>query len=205
MAGDPQHWDEIYEGRSDDELSWSRSDQGLSLDLLARLAPPPAVVLDVGGGRSGLAAALLAAGWTQVAVLDLSAVALETAGLPEEVDRIVADVTTWAPDRQVDAWHDRAVLHFLLEEDERHAYAAVAAAAVRPGGVAIIGTFAPDGPERCSGLEVRRSSARDVGRLLQADFTLEESHDEVHETPWGAAQHFSWAVLRRRDGDPPRP
>ena len=150
MGADPAHWDDIYRERSDAELSWSRDDAGLSLELLGRLAPPPASVLDVGGGRSGLATALTAGGWTDVTVLDLSAVALETAGLPASVARIVADVTTWVPDRRVGAWHDRAVLHFLLSSEGRRAYARTAAAAVEPGGVAVIGTFGPDGPERCS-------------------------------------------------------
>jgi hypothetical protein len=198
MSHDPSHWDEIYGSKSDEELSWSRSDQGVSLDLLSRLAPPPAAVIDVGGGRSGLAAALLAAGWEDVTVLDLSAEAIRTAGLPAEAGRIVADVTAWVPDRTVGAWHDRAVLHFLLDDADRQAYAAAAASTVRSGGVAIIGTFAPDGPERCSGLEVHRSSALEVGALLEDGFTLEERHDEVHQTPWGAEQHFAWAVLRRR-------
>ena len=198
MGADPAHWDDIYRERSDAELSWSRDDAGLSLELLGRLAPPPASVLDVGGGRSGLATALTAGGWTDVTVLDLSAVALETAGLPASVARIVADVTTWVPDRRVGAWHDRAVLHFLLSSEGRRAYARTAAAAVEPGGVAVIGTFGPDGPERCSGLEVRRSSAADVAALLSDDFVLLEAHDEVHHTPWGDPQRFAWAVLRRR-------
>ena len=111
---------------------------------------------------------------------------------------IVADVTAWSPERRFDAWHDRAVLHFLLDDDERQAYANAAAAALAPGGVAIIGTFAPDGPERCSGLEVRRSAARDIATLLSASFDPQAEGDEVHTTPSGTTQHFAWAVLRRR-------
>ena len=198
MSADPEHWDEIYRQRTDSELSWSRADQGLSLKLLSRLAPPPASVLDVGGGRSGLAAALAAAGWSDITVLDLSSVALETADFPTSVARIVADVTAWGPERSVHAWHDRAVLHFMASDDERQAYARVAAAAVAPGGVAIIGTFRPDGPDRCSGLEVRRSSADEVAGLLGVGFAFEEAHEEFHHTPWGVSQQFTWAVLRRR-------
>ena len=200
MAQDPTYWDGIYSSKEEAELSWTRDDQGKSLELLQRYASPPASVIDVGAGRSDLAAVLLDQGWADLCVLDVSAEGLERARASRGplVMSVVADETEWKPERTFDAWHDRAVLHFLTKDHERAAYAATAASAIRPGGVAVIGCFAPDGPETCSGLPVRRSSAEDLARDLGDSFELIDSTTEVHTTPWGAVQRFTWVVLRRR-------
>lgn len=197
MAQDPGHWDEIYRSKPAGELSWTAPELGASLSLLERFAPPPASVVDVGAGRSPLAGALLERGWTDLTVVDISADAFAAEPRDPRIATVVADVTAWDPGRRFDAWHDRAALHFLVGDDERAAYASVLASALAAGGVAIIGCFAPDGPETCSGLPVRRASAEQIAADLGESFALEHAEAEVHRTPWGAEQRFAWAVLRR--------
>jgi trans-aconitate methyltransferase len=135
-------------------------------------------------------------------ILDLSSTALSAAkerlGGDEAkcVQWIVADVTTWEPSRTYDVWHDRAMFHFMVAEPDRAAYLFRLTRALKPGGHAIIATFAPDGPERCSGLPVRRYDAETLGHALGAGFQLMSSRRHKHVTPWGAAQPFQFSVFR---------
>ena len=137
-----------------------------------------------------------------MAVLDISAQAVDAARLrlgasAGAVEWIVADVTTWQPNTAYDIWHDRAAFHFLTERRDRQAYVERLRTALKPGGHAIIASFALDGPERCSGLPVERY---DEGRLVAAignGFRLVEAHRRLHRTPWGAAQSFQYTVLQR--------
>src|SRR4029453_9516489 len=132
-------------------------------------------ILDLGGGASRLVDDLLADGQRDVTVLDVSASALDIArrrlGDPPEVTWIVADLLGWTPPRRWDLWHDRAVLHFLVEDEDRAAYVALMRQALRPGGAFVIGTFADDGPTHCSGLPVRRYPPADLADVL-GDVTL---------------------------------
>lgn len=115
-----------------------------------------------------------------------------------EPELLVADLLAWTPARRWDLWHDRAVFHFLTEPADQRRYADLVAAAVAPGGVAVIGTFAPDGPTTCSGLPTARHTAASIASAIGEPFVLEHGETEHHRTPWGADQHFTWAVLRRR-------
>jgi SAM-dependent methyltransferase len=137
-----------------------------------------------------------------VTVLDLSKKALAAAktrlgSLGEKVRWVVADVTTWEPSETYDVWHDRAAFHFLTEPKDRAAYAERASRAVRPGGHLIIGTFAPDGPERCSGLQVIRCDAASLREMLGNEFALIENRLHNHQTPWGTTQRFQFSRFRR--------
>lgn len=198
------HWEHVYRTKPSHGVSWYRPHLELSLELLrgAGLGPQSRVI-DVGGGASTLVDDLLAAHVAQVTVLDLAASALEVArhrlgARATAVDWRVGDVTTAPlPPAHYSHWHDRAVLHFLTDPEAARRYAAQAAHALAPGGHAIIGGFAPDGPERCSGLVVARRSAQDVAALLGPAFTLVEERRERHHTPAGSEQAFVWAVLRR--------
>lgn len=194
-----RHWDDVYSGKAARETSWFEPEATTSRRLIAGHpigSGVPRTAIDVGAGRSPLAAALIADGW-QVTVLDCSAVALASA--PEGARRVVSDVLAWEPGPAAfGAWHDRAVLHFLVDEADRRAYAAIASRAVAPGGIAVIGCFAPDGPEQCSGLPVRRASADELAALLDGGFALEHAEQAEHVTPWDARQAFTWVVLRRR-------
>jgi SAM-dependent methyltransferase len=201
-AGPPdRHWNAVY-AEGDRDRSWWQDEPAESLEAIALVAPAhDAPILDVGGGSSQLAGSLLERGHTDVTVLDLSSVALELArrrlgGQGERVTWIVADVLSWTPPRRYALWHDRAVLHFFTDPKDRARYAERVRAAVTEGGHAIIATFAPDGPDRCSGLPVQRSSAADIAELLGNDFRMVDARTRPHRTPAGAIQPFTWVVAQ---------
>jgi SAM-dependent methyltransferase len=174
------------------------------LELLALIgATRRSAVIDVGGGASRLVDCLVAQGYEDITVLDLSPAALAAAKarLADQVDRIqwiAADVTTWAPSRAYDVWHDRAAFHFLVDSADQAAYVERLRRALRRGGAAIIGTFAPDGPPMCSGLPVARWDAASLGALLGPDFVLVDARLHEHVTPRGAKQRFQFATFRLR-------
>ena len=206
-TGDVTHWDSVYGAREEAALTWFEDVPGLSLSLIRDLAQLDDPVIDIGGGASRLVDHLLAEGYRNITVLDLSQAALEVsrARLGDRADRvtwIAADITTWQPEPEAYAlWHDRAAFHFLTEPDQRAAYVAAMAAALRPGGHAVIMTFAEDGPERCSNLPVQRYSpdtlAGEVARHAPGLFAQVHGARRVHRTPKGAAQAFQVSVLRR--------
>ena len=198
------HWDAVYTSKSPNELSWYQSRPTRSLELLEQLgAAPASAIIDVGGGASTLVDVLLERGAKNVSVLDISRAALEHAqsrlgARAASVTWIEADITrTELPERAYDIWHDRAVYHFLTSAEDRRRYADVAAQALRPGGAAIIATFASHGPTRCSGLDVVRYDSEQLARELGHQFSLDRSIDEQHRTPSGIAQAFTYTVLRR--------
>lgn len=204
MAREPEtHWNDVYERKSEDELSWHQDAPEASLQMIARAGTArDAAVIDVGGGTSPLAGALLEDGWRDVTVLDVSEVALARAraGLGPRggaVTWIAADITAWQPPRHYALWHDRAVFHFLTEAADRAAYLRALSRALPPGGHAVIATFGPDGPETCSGLPVVRYSPAALARTLGPGFELRDSRDLRHRTPWGASQAFQYSLLRR--------
>lgn len=194
------HWNDAYATKGD-TVSWHQEQADTSLSLIASVAGPEASVVDVGGGASPLVDGLLRRGHRDLAVVDLSQVALDTARARlgahgDDVTWVAADLLAWHPGRTFDAWHDRAVLHFLVEEADRTRYAELAARIVAPGGHVVIGTFAPDGPEQCSGLPVRRHAPEDLAALLADAFTPVAEHREEHRTPSGNVQPFTWLVAR---------
>ena len=194
------HWESVYASRTDAELSWTQPDPHLSLFLIAEVCPTGSVI-DVGGGTSLLAGKLLDHGYS-VAVLDISEAAVtrgrERLGPRGGMVRwIVADVTAVPELGTFDVWHDRAVFHFLTHTAERAAYIAVLARTIPVGGHAVIATFAPDGPEKCSGLDVRRYSGLTLRAELGYSFELLKSVPETHVTPWGKAQSFQYSVFER--------
>jgi len=194
------HWEQVYaSGR--DQVSWYEEAPTLSTGLLLSDGVPGHVI-DVGAGASTLPDALLDAGVEHVTLLDLSmsALALTSVRLDERANRvttIVADVLTHSFDEQYDAWHDRAVFHFLVQDEQRSAYVAQVRDALRPGGLLVIGTFAEDGPESCSGLPVVRYDADALAAVFGDDFTRVDTRRAEHHTPWDSIQPFTWVVLRR--------
>jgi nucleoside-diphosphate-sugar epimerase len=156
----------------------------------------------IGAGVTPLVGELLSAGLDVVAV-DISSAAIETlrstVGDSSHVEYVVADVRALRLAETVDAWHDRAVFHFLVEPADQQAYVAAARTAVAVGGHVVIATFAPEGPEMCSGLPVARHDAASLAACFGAGFELTESFAADHSTPWGSTQRFTHAVLRRTD------
>lgn len=199
------HWEGVYTTKAETDVSWYEDTPQLSLALLreAGLTPKMSVV-DIGGGTSRLVDALEASGQAHVTVLDLSAAALETAKArlanADRVQWVVSDVTAWTPDRPYDLWHDRAAFHFLTAVEDQQAYVRVLAQALKDGGKAVIGTFAPDGPEKCSGLPVARYDAESLQAVLGAQFKLVATRRHQHTTPWGSAQKFQFSTFEKVAG-----
>lgn len=196
------HWDAAYSAKDDTQVSWHQPSPDRSLALIKSAAPSSAAVIDVGGGASRLTDALLAEGYTDLTVLDISQVALERTkarlGDPaRNVTWIVADVTQWRPMRRWDVWHDRAVFHFLIDPAAQDAYIAALTRATVPGSAVIMATFALEGPERCSGLPVQRYSPASLAARLGSDFHLYDDGAENHPTPFGTIQAFTYAAFRR--------
>jgi SAM-dependent methyltransferase len=193
------HWQNVYTTKGEKEVSWFQERPAMSLELIAASgAAPGSAIVDIGGGTSRLVDALLDAGYRNLTVLDLSeaalAVARERVGPRAAAVRWVAgDVTIWQPAEQYDVWHDRATFHFLTAASDRQAYITRLKTALRIGGQAIIGTFALDGPERCSGLPVLRYDSESLGKSLGSRFRLLESRGEDHRTPWDTMQHFQFS------------
>ena len=197
------HWQGVYTSKREDEVSWFQENPATSLRLIKDAAVSrDAAIIDIGGGASRLVDALLAQGFRSLAVLDISAAALEAAkarlgSASADVDWIIADVTDWTPAKTYDLWHDRAAFHFLTAAADRAAYVDRLKSAVMPGGQVIIGTFALDGPEKCSGLVVQRHDAKSLADELGPSFELADHFAEAHRTPWGAVQHFQFSRFRR--------
>jgi SAM-dependent methyltransferase len=197
------HWQQVYQTKADDAVSWFEASPDTSLDLLdaAGLTQNDAVI-DIGGGASRLVDALVARGQAHVSVLDLSAAALDVArtrlGDAASVDWIVSDVLAWQPSRRYRFWHDRAAFHFLTDPADQADYVDVLGRALEPGGTATIGTFAPDGPEKCSGLPVARHDAESLSRILGDGFALIDQRRHAHATPWGSVQNFQFSTFRQR-------
>jgi 2-polyprenyl-3-methyl-5-hydroxy-6-metoxy-1,4-benzoquinol methylase len=198
------HWENVYTTKGENEVSWFQENPTPSLELidLAQLTPASAIV-DIGGGASRLVDRLVARGFQNVTVLDLSESALGAAKarLGDQADRVqwvVADVTTWEPAQVYDLWHDRAAFHFLTDEAARSAYVDRLKKALKPIGHVIIGTFALDGPERCSGLPVTRHDAASLAATFGPEFELIDTRPHEHVTPWGSTQQFQFSTFRRR-------
>jgi SAM-dependent methyltransferase len=197
------HWDTIYASKGEQDVSWFEAVPAVSLAMIeAAGLTSETCVLDVGGGQSRLVDALLARGLDCVTVLDLSREALHHAqarlgDAARTVRWISADVAGAWSIEPVDIWHDRAVFHFLTNEDDRAGYVAHLVNAVKANGSVIIATFAPDGPDRCSGLPVVRYSPQSLAAELGGTFSLVESRPHRHATPWGAAQSFQYSRFRR--------
>jgi trans-aconitate methyltransferase len=198
-----KHWEDVYAKKAENEVSWFQAEPVTSLEFIRHCgAAKDAAIIDVGGGESRLVDRLLEAGYSDVTVLDLSVHAIDATrqrlgARAADARWIVADVVQWTPERRYRLWHDRAVLHFLTEPDDRAAYVRNMLSAVVPGGCIVISTFAPDGPERCSGLPVRRYSAETLADELGAQVRLVETAREDHTTPWGAVQRFQYSRFTR--------
>ena len=203
MSEQAAHWDAVYERKDPDQVSWYTPHLERSLAFIegAGLCSD-AAILDVGGGASTLVDDLLARGFLDLTVLDLSAAAVARArerigASASRVKWLVGDVTEVEfPPASVDFWHDRAVFHFLREEDARRRYVDSVRRSVRPGGHVLVATFGPDGPERCSGLDVMRYGAEDIHAEFGSAFRKVGSAVEEHTTPWGSVQQFVYCYCR---------
>ena len=197
MHNPKEHWEKVYQTKQPDAVSWFQEHATRSLELIRSVGTSSdANIIDVGGGASTLVDDLLGSGFKNVSVLDLSASALEVArqrlgAAGDCVTWIAGDICTVnLPDQVYDIWHDRAVFHFLTNPVDRAAYVRQVMKSVKPGGHVIVATFAPDGPEQCSGLPVARYAPGELHQEFGPAFELLEHMSEEHKTPWGSVQHF---------------
>lgn len=198
------HWENVYTTKATDAVSWFQPHAEVSLELIkATGSGRDAAIIDVGGGASTLVDDLLAQGYTDLTVLDLSAAALAAArsrlgSSASRVRWIAADITrAELPANRYDIWHDRAVFHFLTTAEEREAYVQTVFRAVKPGGHVIVATFAEDGPEQCSGLPVMRYRPDQLHAEFGEAFFLLKHEKEAHHTPAGKVQQFVYCYCRR--------
>lgn len=203
MKKQQEHWDRVYQTKAPDTVSWFQEHSTHSLEIIRSIgAAFDAQIIDVGGGASTLVDDLLAGEFKRVSVLDLSASALDAArgrlgSLAAKVTWMTGDIRTIdLPEHTYDIWHDRAVFHFLTDLDDRMAYVRQVMKSVKPGGRVIVATFAPDGPEQCSGLPVARYDADQLHNEFGAAFELLEHSTEAHTTPWGSVQQFVYCHCR---------
>jgi methyltransferase family protein len=204
LARSDEHWDSAYVRKGIGGTSWYEAEPTMSLSLIEALhVDQDAAVIDIGGGGSPLAASLLDRAFSDVSVLDVSAVALEESRrrAPDDgrVHYLHQDLLSWEPQRRYDLWHDRAFFHFLTSEEDRRAYVRALYASLGPGSAVILATFAADGPPTCSGLPVLRYSSEELTRILGNRFEPLEARRQAHVTPTGNAQPFTW--LAGRIGD----
>lgn len=197
-----QHWDRVYSSKSPTQQSWFRPHLDTSLAFIRRAAPDLSTpILDVGAGDSTLADDLLAAGYTNLTLVDISQQALERTrarlgGGAAYVTFLAADLLTAAlPPQRFGLWHDRAVFHFLTSPADRAAYISQATRALRPGAHIILATFSLGGPPKCSGLSVQRHDADSIVRTFGPRFRLIHAANELHTTPSGATQPFLYCDL----------
>ena len=196
------HWENVYQSRAVDEVSWYRPHLDVSLRLIDEAADRGGAIIDVGGGEATLVDDLVARGYRDVTVLDISQAAIEVARArlgpsAASVRWITGDITDIELEAaRYDLWHDRAVFHFLTKAEDRAAYVRQVARAVKVGGHVIVATFGPEGPEKCSGLDIVRYDAGSLHGEFGAGFHLLDSVTEHHETPWGAPQQFMYCFCR---------
>lgn len=200
------HWENVYQTKPANTVSWFQEHAAQSLALIQSIGSDKSVsIIDVGGGACTLVDDLLTDGYTNLSVLDLSSEALSVArkrleSQGDQVQWLAGDICNVdLPTQAYDIWHDRAVFHFLTDPAERRAYVQQVMKAVKPGGHVIVATFGPDGPEKCSGLPVKRYSPDGLHDEFGSSFELIEHASEAHKTPMGTVQHFIYCHCLKPD------
>lgn len=200
---DESYWDNIYRKKSEKEVSWFQETPTRSLNLIAELGLEPTdSIIDIGGGDSRLVDHLLAKGFRNISLLDISSTALDKARarLNENIDFvkfIVSDITKFDPQEKYKLWHDRATFHFLTSVEDISTYLEIANCAIVPGGYLIVSTFSKNGPEKCSGLPIAQYSDADLKSLFEKYFSNIKCFEDTHKTPWGTDQNFVYCGFKK--------
>lgn len=203
MLSSAAHWDRVFTRKAPNEVSWYRPHLDLSLELIQHYAPVrSATIVDVGAGESTLVDDLLANGYEDLTIVDISEAAIQSTRKRlghsgQGVHWVAGDITSISlPSQAFDIWHDRAVFHFLTDFEQRRRYVRRVVEAVRLGGHVIVSTFGPNGPTKCSGLNVMRYDAESLHEEFGRRFRMEQSAQELHRTPWGSAQQFVYCCCK---------
>lgn len=198
-----KHWENVYETKYMNEVSWYQPSPTTSLDFLKQFnISKNAKIIDIGGGDSFFVDHLLELGYQDITVLDISSASLERAKKrlgksAEKVKWIVEDITTFKSPEQYDFWHDRATFHFLTQEQEINKYIDIIKHSIKPAGVLVVGTFSKQGPKKCSGLETKQYSASSLNELLKNFFKKIKCITVDHNTPFGTIQNFIFCSFRK--------
>lgn len=198
------HWEQVYTSKASDSVSWFRPHLETSIAMIERLGSDRSCsIIDVGGGESTLVDDLIAHGFRNLAVLDVSKTALEVTKkrlgeLAEKVHWMETDITAAdLSQHSYDLWHDRAAFHFLTDQEQRKVYVAKAALAIKPRGYILLSTFGPEGPTHCSGLKVMRYDVHVLQNELGPSFQLIENLIDWHITPTGGKQQFLHCAFQK--------
>ena len=199
-----QHWDNVYSSKAENEVSWFQPYPATSMQFIELFdLPLDANIIDIGGGDSHFADALLDKGYKNIWVLDISAAAIEKAkqrlgARSSMVNWVVCDVTEFVPPVSFDFWHDRAAFHFLTNEENIYKYVRIAEQAIKPDGYLVLGTFSEDGPKKCSGLEIRQYTEASMSARFEVSFTRVKCIKEEHVTPFNTVQNFVFCSFRKK-------
>lgn len=204
MENNKSHWNKIYEEKNSTEVSWYEPMPETSLKFIAECKlDKNSAIIDIGGGDSSLVDFLLAKDFTDITVLDVSKKAISRAKArlgdrAEQVKWIISDVLDFVPERKYDLWHDRAAFHFLNEEGQVKKYLEVLEEAVDTGGFVVMSTFSEKGPDKCSGLEVKKYSISNLISLFSESFNMMSCKNVDHRTPSGSVQNFSFCSFKKK-------
>jgi 2-polyprenyl-3-methyl-5-hydroxy-6-metoxy-1,4-benzoquinol methylase len=199
-----QHWENVFTSKAEDEVSWFQPYPRMSMEFVELFnLPLNANIIDIGGGDSHFAHALLDKGYQNIYVLDISANAIERAKerlgeRASKVNWIVSDVTEFEPPVQFNFWHDRAAFHFLTTEDKIYQYVSIAEDAIKKDGYLILGTFSENGPKKCSGLEIKQYSEASMSARFEVAFDRIKCISEDHTTPFNTVQNFLFCSFKKR-------
>ncbi len=203
MENSKKHWEKIYDKKSDTDVSWFQEKPDTSLRLIKKYAPNKKniPISDIGGGNSVLALELINNGYSNICVLDISAKALDRNRKRirnTQIKWIESDILKYNDLDDIIIWHDRAVLHFLINEKDIHKYVQIASKSIITNGYLILGTFSESGPDSCSGLPITKYSESTFKKFFGRDFDLIECFEEIHTTPFNTKQNFIWCVLIKK-------
>ncbi|WP_293892811.1 class I SAM-dependent methyltransferase [Flavobacterium sp.] len=204
MENNKSHWENVFATKQPYEVSWTQKYPKTSMDYLDNLnLSKTANIIDVGGGESNLVDALLEKGYENIWVLDISECALERVkkrlgSKADKVHWIVSDITEFIPKVTFDFWHDRAVFHFLTEEESINKYVAIIGNSINQNGNFLLGTFSENGPLKCSGLEIKQYSENTMKQTFNQSFQAVKSFTENHTTPFDTIQNFQFCGFRKR-------
>lgn len=206
MENNKSHWENVFATKQPSEVSWTQQYPKTSMDYLAHLnLSKSSNIIDIGGGDSNLVDALLEKGYENIWVLDISEFALERAkkrlgNQADQVNWIVSDITEFKPEVTFDFWHDRAVFHFLTEEENINKYVALIGSAINQDGNFLLGTFSESGPLKCSGLEIKQYSESTMKNTFRKNFEAVKCFTENHTTPFNTIQNFQFCGFKKTVG-----
>ncbi len=199
-----KHWENIYDTKKLNEVSWYQPVPETSLNFInSAEVSKDAQIIDIGGGDSFLVDNLISLGYTNLSVLDISLNAIERAKKrldknAAEVTWIVSDVTDFKPSKPYDICHDRAAFHFLTSPEDIQKYLNTMESAIKPKGYLILGTFSENGPTKCSGIEIKQYSIKELKAAIPDTFRFIEGKNIDHPTPSGSLQNFTFCKFQKK-------